>query len=285
MSLEQYQRDVNQLDKEIVSLEKKIADKNKKAADAERKASNIRISKNASSSMVRSKQNQKQRYLDEACKAKSESAKLMSQLNQKRKKRNDKAIKLQKEEAKEHKKREAFETGLTQSYERQIESLKQQLSQSLSSQSKELSSQNSLPEYDVFISHAWEDKEDFVDEFVSELRRRNIKVWYDTSEIIWGDSMRKRIDDGLRRSRFGVVILSPNYIAERKYWTKAELDGLFQLESIGGKMILPIWHNLTKSQVLEYSPIIASRLAISTAMMTASDIAEELVGLLKAEEA
>ena len=92
--------------------------------------------------------------------------------------------------------------------------------------------------------------------------------------------MRKRIDEGLKKSRFGVAVLSPHYIADGKYWTKAELDGLFQLESVGGKMLLPIWHNLKKSEVMAYSPIIASKLAMTTATMTPQEIAEELHKLL-----
>lgn len=137
-----------------------------------------------------------------------------------------------------------------------------------------------MPEYDVFVSHAWEDKESFADEFVDELRKLGISVWYDTSQIRWGDSMRQRIDDGLKKSKFGVVILSPNYIAEGKYWTKAELDGLFQLESVRGKTLLPIWHDLTKKQVMEFSPIIANKKAMTTASMTAQEIAAELANLL-----
>ena len=74
--------------------------------------------------------------------------------------------------------------------------------------------ESTLPEYDVFVSHAWEDKEEFVDEFVDELRKLGVKVWYDTSEIKWGDSMRARIDDGLKKSRFGVAVLSPDYIKD-----------------------------------------------------------------------
>ena len=93
--------------------------------------------------------------------------------------------------------------------------------------------------------------------------------------------MRAKIDEGLRHSRFGVVVLSPDYISEGKYWTKAELDGLFQLESINGKMLLPIWHNLTKKQVMEYSPIIAGKLAMNTASLTPEEIAERLVELLR----
>ena len=96
--------------------------------------------------------------------------------------------------------------------------------------------------------------------------------------------MRAKIDDGLRKTKFGVVVLSPDYIAPNKYWTKAELDGLFQLESVNGKMLLPIWHNLTKKQVMEYSPIIAGKLAMNTASMTASEIANELMNMLSPEE-
>lgn len=93
--------------------------------------------------------------------------------------------------------------------------------------------------------------------------------------------MREKIDKGLSKSRYGVVVLSPNYIAKHKYWTKAELNGLFQVETINGKTILPIWHNLTKKQVTEYSPIIADRKAMTTALMTPAEIAEELMKLFK----
>lgn len=93
--------------------------------------------------------------------------------------------------------------------------------------------------------------------------------------------MRAKIDEGLKKSKFGVAVLSPNYIAEGKYWTKAELDGLFQLESVNGKTLLPIWHKLTKKEVMEYSPVIASKLAMNTASMTAKEIAENLLELIK----
>ena len=96
--------------------------------------------------------------------------------------------------------------------------------------------------------------------------------------------MRIKIDDGLKKSKFGVVVLSPDYIREGKYWTKAELDGLFQLESVNGKMLLPVWHNLTKKDVMAYSPIIASKLAMTTASMTPQEIAKELVTLLPVSE-
>ena len=57
-----------------------------------------------------------------------------------------------------------------------------------------------------------------------QLKKQGLKVWYDTNKLKWGDSMREKIDKGLAKSRYGVVVLSPNYIAEHKYWTKAELN-------------------------------------------------------------
>ena len=123
--------------------------------------------------------------------------------------------------------------------------------------------------------------------FVDALKKQGLKVWYDTNKLKWGDSMREKIDKGLAKSRYGVVVLSPNYIAEHKYWTKTELNGLFQVESFNGKVILPIWHNLTKKQVVEYSPIITDRKAMTTASMTPEEIAEEmkeLFTLIETEE-
>ena len=96
--------------------------------------------------------------------------------------------------------------------------------------------------------------------------------------------MRAKIDDGLRKSKFGVAVLSPDYIKDGKYWTKAELDGPFQLESVNGKILLPIWNKLTKKDVMKYSPIIGNKLAMTTATMTPAEIAAELLPLLPRTE-
>ena len=282
MSVEHYQKEVNTLDKEIADLEKKKAAADKAAIAYEKKAAGVSISKNASASTVKSKTRQIENYQASARKASSESAALLEKIAAKRKKRNDAALHLQKEEQKLQKKQDRSTKQMQQNYERRIEELQSAVLSSATILSHE--EEETLPEYDVFVSHAWEDKEDFVDEFVAALDALGIKVWYDKTKIKWGDSMRERIDDGLKKSKFGVVVLSPNYIAEHKYWTKAELDGLFQLESVNGKTLLPIWHNLTKQQVMNYSPIIANKKAMTTATMTAQEIAEELLNLIPKEE-
>lgn len=278
MSVEQYQRTVNLLDKDIADLEKKKATLDRKAADEQKRAANITISKNASAATVRNKLRQQESHLTTANKASSESAVLAQKIADKRKKRNDAAAHLQREEAKAQKKQDKETKQMQQAYKRRIEELQALSIPAVLSTGK--AEENTLPKYDVFVSHAWEDKADFVDEFVSELRKLGITVWYDTSEIKWGDSMRAKIDDGLRKSKFGVAVLSPDYIKDGKYWTKTELDGLFQLESINGKTLLPIWHKLTKKDIMEYSPIIGSKLAMTTATMTPAEIAAELLSLL-----
>lgn len=282
MSAEQYQRMVNTLDKEIADLEKRKATADKKSADEQKKAASVNISKNASATTIKSKMSEIRRHEDAARKASEESADLQKKIAEKRAKRNDAYLKLQKEQQTEQKKAQRVQqqmiSDMQRLYEDRIADLEKQALPIISVSST--SKAELAPEYDVFVSHAWEDKESFADEFVNELRKLGISVWYDTSQIRWGDSMRQRIDDGLKKSKFGVVILSPNYIAEGKYWTKAELDGLFQLESIRGKTLLPIWHDLTKKQVMEFSPIIANKKAMTTASMTAQEIAAELANLL-----
>lgn len=117
-------------------------------------------------------------------------------------------------------------------------------------------------EWDVFISHASEDKESFVHPLAEELTRLGLRVWYDKFTLKLGDSLREKIDYGLRYSRFGVVVLSPHFFS--KDWPKKELDGLVALEVDGRKVILPVWHNVTRANVAGYSPILAGRLAVST---------------------
>lgn len=116
--------------------------------------------------------------------------------------------------------------------------------------------------WDVFISHAHEDKEAVARPLATELRSRGIRVWYDEFSLSLGDSLRRSIDRGLAESRFGVVVLSPSFFA--KEWPMRELNGLTSRENAGGKVILPLWHGVQQSDVARYSPLLADRPAITT---------------------
>jgi len=117
--------------------------------------------------------------------------------------------------------------------------------------------------WDLFISHASEDKDGFVRPLVEALQAQGIRVWYDELTLTLGDSLRRRIDEGLVNSRYGIVVLSPAFFD--KDWPQRELDGLVGLEVNGRKVILPLWHGVTKTDVAKFSPTLADRFAVSSA--------------------
>ncbi len=129
-------------------------------------------------------------------------------------------------------------------------------------------------EYDFFISHASEDKNDIVRSLADALKRKGFKVWFDEFELKIGDSLRKKIDYGLRNSKYGIVIISPSFFM--KNWTEFELNALVAREMEGKKIILPIWHNISKEQVLKFSPILADKLALNTSVHTIDYIVNSL---------
>ena len=135
-------------------------------------------------------------------------------------------------------------------------------------------------EWDVFISHATEDKDEVVRPLAVALQGLGLRVWYDEFELKIGSSLRRKIDEGLARSRFGVVVLSHSFFA--KNWSQYELDGLVTREMTGQQIILPLWHKITKAEVIGYSPSLADKLARNTSDLAVEEIAEEIVGLVQA---
>jgi len=131
----------------------------------------------------------------------------------------------------------------------------------------------------VFISHASEDKDQVVRPLAHALQNGGLKVWYDEFELRIGDSLRKRIDMGVARSRFGVVVLSRSFLG--KGWPNYELDGLVTRSVGGEQIILPIWHDITKQEVVNYSPSLADKLARSTGTHTIDEIAQEIVDVIR----
>ncbi len=116
--------------------------------------------------------------------------------------------------------------------------------------------------WDIFISHASEDKELVARPLADLLRSSGVTVWLDENELSLGDSLRTKIDQGLAESLFGVVILSQAFFA--KDWPQRELNGLAALESPQRKVILPVWHRVDQAVVARYSPLLASKLAVGT---------------------
>lgn len=130
--------------------------------------------------------------------------------------------------------------------------------------------------FDVFICHASEDKS-FVDSLADELRKAGMEVWYDAFQLGWGDDLRSAIDNGLKNSLFGIVVFSKSFLLGKK-WTEYELNGLFAREEKGKKVILPLWHKITRDDIAQYSPSLADRFAKSSDSI--NEIVKELKSLI-----
>lgn len=134
-------------------------------------------------------------------------------------------------------------------------------------------------EYDVFISHASEDKDAVVRPLANALVQHGLRVWYDEFELKIGDSLRRKIDKGLANSRFGIVVLSRDFI--KKGWTNYELDGIISKAVSGEQVMLPIWHEITKQEIIAYSPSLADKVARNTSSYTIDEIANEIAELIR----
>ena len=133
--------------------------------------------------------------------------------------------------------------------------------------------------HDVMVSHASEDKIAIATPLHDLLVERGLSVWLDEVQMKVGPRLRRSIDRAVATSRFGVVVLSPTFL--RKEWTNYELDGLVAREMNGEQIILPIWHNLTKDELIAVSPSLADRIALNTASHTLIEIADELAAAVR----
>ena len=282
MSISSIQSTIQRYRKEINDLSTKIADKRKRASEAEAKAnkalSDARNSK--STSTVRSKISESERYAKEAIKYQKEIADLEKKRAEKEKLLLAEERKLIKEQEVEEKKRQKAQQRVADENERKMKLLTQtvksvQIEQSKMKQIYPLLRVSSEEAYDVFISHASEDKVPFVDSLVEALLQRGVKVWYDRKILTWGRSIRQNIDLGLRQSKFAIIVLSEFYI--QKYWTQKEFNALFSLGSQLGEFLLPIWHNITPERAKEFSPMLSDAIALISSNYTVEEIADMFV--------
>jgi hypothetical protein len=135
--------------------------------------------------------------------------------------------------------------------------------------------------YDVFISHAAEDKDALVRPLAAALQSHGLSVWYDEFELHIGDSLRRKIDAGMAASRFGLVVLSQAFFA--KSWPQYELDGLVTLSVTGKQVLLPLWHNISMDEVMRHSPSLSDKVALRTSDYSVTEIAVEVASVINSD--
>lgn len=302
MSLNTYYDKVNRLEGEVATLQKKIADETRKELEKQKQIDSINrsITKSTSLSTLQSRQRQIQSYQSDIIRIQSTKAghhrniaaktqdltRAKQDLQKEEKRENEK---LKREQENFRREQETFQRQQQNFQQEQIQ-LQQKLQSDISNQKDILNTiihqihtanvKTDVPnkDFDFFISHASEDKDSIVRPLAELLIKNGHNVWYDEFNLKVGDSLRKKIDEGLKFSKYGIAILSRDFF--RKNWTEYELNGLVAREMNGVKVILPIWHNVTRDEVLSYSPTLADKVALNTAIYSIQEITDELGKLI-----
>lgn len=133
--------------------------------------------------------------------------------------------------------------------------------------------------YDLFISHASEDKDGFVRPLATTLAEFGVNVWYDEFTLELGDSLSRSIDKGLINSSYGLVVFSPTFI--EKGWTEYELQGLLAKEIGNKKIIIPVWHKFTKEDLLQFSPSLADKFALKADGLSIVELSVSIIKVVR----
>ena len=136
-------------------------------------------------------------------------------------------------------------------------------------------------EFDVFISHATEDK-DFAGPLAHALDSAGLRVWFDEFELGLGDSLNEKINYGLSRSRYGVVVISPTFF--KKHWAQLEMNGFVARQTSGERVILPIWHRITKNEIIKQAPPLADIVALNSSTQSVEEIVSKIVEKVRVTE-
>lgn len=138
-------------------------------------------------------------------------------------------------------------------------------------------------EYDVFLSHASEDKDDVARPLAICLQELGLRVWYDEFELRIGDNLVAKLNAGIRSSRFGILVLSKAFLAKR--WTIHELNMLENLWVSDDRILFPVWHRITIEELSAYRAWLAIIIGLSTDTYEITEIVDEIFAVIMDYEA
>jgi hypothetical protein len=130
---------------------------------------------------------------------------------------------------------------------------------------------------DVFLCHAWDDRQGPAKELHDLLEARGVRVWFSEKDVGLGVPLLRAIDKGLANSRIGIVLVTPALLARLKAEGIAdkELSALLARERL-----VPIVHGTTYEALRDVSPLLGSRSGLSTAEHRMADVAAQLAELV-----
>lgn len=130
---------------------------------------------------------------------------------------------------------------------------------------------------DVFLCHAWDDRQGDAKALHDMLEARGVSVWFSEKDVALGTSLLREIDKGLAKSRVGIVLVTPALLRRLPAAGVAdkELSALLATEQL-----VPIVHNTTYEALRNVSPLLASRSGLSTEDDTMTVVADKLAELV-----
>jgi hypothetical protein len=130
---------------------------------------------------------------------------------------------------------------------------------------------------DVFLCHAWDDRQGSAKELHDLLVSAGVKVWFSEKDLSLGVSMMRAIDKGLANSRIGLVLVTPALLARlpKESIADKELSTL-----LAGNQLIPIVHNTTYEALRNVSPMLASRSGLDTSEDSMAVVAEKIAELV-----
>lgn len=279
MSVSTILSNISTINNSLTQLRKKLYETQKKKSDKNAEIMRIKksITSNTSASSIKSKQDQINHCIQITNDCEKKEADIMKKIAVEEGKLFKKQTELNKARDEEQKKAQKMYNDNLQKQELSNQQLINELLTVKLNNNENQAIQQSK-KYDFFISHASEDKDEVARPLYQALTNLGAEVWFDEFTMTIGDNLRKSIDKGLVNSKFGIVILSETFF--RKAWTNHELDGLVQRQMVEEKVILPIWHKVSKDIVMQYSPSLAGLLALKTSDETVVEIAKKLYELV-----
>jgi hypothetical protein len=139
----------------------------------------------------------------------------------------------------------------------------------------------SIPDLrDVFLCHAWDDRNGAAKELHDLLESQGVTVWFSEKDVVLGSSLMREIDKGLVKSRVGIVLVTPSFLKRVKGAgiSEKELSALLARD-----LLVPILHNTTFDELRDVSPLLGSRSGLSTVEESMADIAAKLSELVSVE--
>lgn len=129
---------------------------------------------------------------------------------------------------------------------------------------------------DVFLCHAWDDRQGAAKELHDLLEAAGVKVWFSEKDLGLGVPMMRAIDKGLANSRIGLVLVTPALLNRlpKEGVADKELSAL-----LAGNQLVPIVHNTTYEELRNVSPLLASRSGLDTREDTMAVVASKIAEL------